>query len=75
MRAADLAARLRARKSGRSFLACCPAHNDRDPSLSITQGHSTILLHCFAGCDPADIIAAFRARGLWDEPERKRRRA
>jgi len=32
-----------------SWLACCPAHDDRSPSLSIKEeadGH--ILLHCFA---------------------------
>lgn len=72
--AAALAARIRAKKCGRYFMACCPAHHDRSPSLSISQGHSTILLKCFAGCEPADIIAAFRARGLWEEPERRGRR-
>jgi len=42
-----------------SWLACCPAHDDRSPSLSIKEeadGH--ILLHCFAGCSAVDVVGA-----------------
>lgn len=42
-----------------SWLACCPAHDDRSPSLSIKEesdGH--ILLHCFAGCSVVDVVGA-----------------
>jgi hypothetical protein len=43
--------------SGR--LARCPAHEDRTPSLSITEGaDGRILLHCWAGCKTADVLAA-----------------
>lgn len=39
--------------------ACCPAHSDRDPSLSIAEAESgKILLHCWAGCEVRDILAA-----------------
>lgn len=39
--------------------ARCPAHQDRSPSLSVRQtGDGTILLHCFAGCDVSDVLAA-----------------
>jgi hypothetical protein len=39
-------------KSGDSYSSCCPAHDDHNPSLSITEGDDDkILLHCFAGCD------------------------
>src|SRR5690606_37511242 len=39
--------------------ACCPAHDDRTPSLSISEGENgKVLLHCFAGCDVADVVAA-----------------
>ena len=31
-------------------MACCPAHEDRRPSLSITPGRKAVLYHCFAGC-------------------------
>lgn len=39
--------------------ACCPAHSDRDPSLSIAETETgKILLHCWASCDVRDILAA-----------------
>jgi hypothetical protein len=38
----------------------CPAHEDSEPSLSIKQGHSSILVHCFAGCEGADVMSAIR---------------
>lgn len=46
------------KSTGRNtWLACCPAHDDKSPSLSIKEdndGH--ILLHCFAGCSAVDIV-------------------
>ena len=53
--------------SGRGkWKACCPAHDDRDPSLSIGQAKDgRILFHCFAGCTPDDITAAIGME-LWD---------
>ncbi len=39
------------RTSMRGWRACCPAHTDRKPSLSISLGeHGQVLLKCFAGC-------------------------
>lgn len=39
--------------------ACCPAHDDKDPSLSIREaGDGKVLLHCWAGCDTDSIVAA-----------------
>lgn len=39
--------------------ACCPAHEDREPSLSIAQHpDGRVLLHCFAGCSTVDVLAA-----------------
>ena len=41
------------------WLACCPAHNDKSPSLSIKQtDEGKILIHCFSGCSVSDIVAA-----------------
>lgn len=41
------------------FRACCPAHDDQHPSLSIREGDDgRILLHCWAGCKTADVLAA-----------------
>jgi hypothetical protein len=39
--------------------ACCPAHDDRTPSLSIALGDDErILLTCHAGCDVQSILQA-----------------
>lgn len=39
--------------------ACCPAHDDRGPSLSIAEGDDgRVLVHCFAGCSVHEIVAA-----------------
>lgn len=43
--------------------ACCPAHCDLTPSLSIAIGSTgTVLLHCHAGCEFADIVSAIGVR-------------
>lgn len=41
------------------WMAKCPAHDDRSPSLSIRQtDDGKILLHCWSGCDSEAILAA-----------------
>jgi len=41
------------------WLACCPAHDDRSPSLAIRETEDgTILLKCFTGCPTGDVLAA-----------------
>jgi hypothetical protein len=40
------------------FVAICPAHDDKNPSLAVAEKDGKPLLHCFAGCDPADVLAA-----------------
>ncbi len=41
------------------WLSLCPAHEDKEPSLSITLSESgKILLHCFAGCNVSEICSA-----------------
>jgi hypothetical protein len=52
-------------------MCCCPAHDDRTPSLSVTLGRKAILFHCFAGCSNEAVIAALercgvRSRNLFD---------
>jgi len=43
----------------------CPCHEDRTPSLSISDGQSdTLLVKCFADCDPVDVLRVLRERGL-----------
>lgn len=43
-----------------SFVACCPAHDDRRPSLGIAQtDDGIILINCLSHqCAPAEILAA-----------------
>ena len=65
-------------------MCCCPAHDDRTPSLSVTLGRKAILFHCFAGCSSEEVIAALdrqgvRSRDLFDgscavaaDPQEKR---
>jgi hypothetical protein len=37
----------------------CPAHDDRDPSLSVREApDGSVLLHCFAGCKTFDVLQA-----------------
>jgi AAA domain len=42
--------------------ARCPAHDDKIPSLSVSEREGKILLKCFAGCEPAAIVAALNLR-------------
>jgi DNA primase len=49
-------------------MARCPAHQDRNPSLSIATGRNgQILVHCHAGCTQKRVIAALRDHGIWRE--------
>lgn len=59
MGAREIAGRLSARRSGRGWVARCPAHADRHPSLSITEAPSgKVRLKCFAGCPATNVFAA-----------------
>jgi hypothetical protein len=41
------------------WVACCPAHVDRSPSLAITEtDDGRILLKCFAGCSAQQVVEA-----------------
>lgn len=56
-----LLARLdRVRQTGADrWIARCPAHDDRSPSLSVRAlPDGRVLLHDFAGCDVGDVLAA-----------------
>jgi hypothetical protein len=45
-------------------MCCCPAHDDRTPSLSVTLGRNAILFHCFAGCSNEEVIVALDRQGV-----------
>ena len=40
------------------YTAICPAHDDRSPSLAIKDANDRLLLHCFCGCETADVLSA-----------------
>ncbi len=49
-------------------IACCPAHDDRLPSLSLANGHDgRLLLTCYAGCSFREIIQALIRIGLLEK--------
>jgi hypothetical protein len=69
------------RKTAHGWIARCPAHEDRNASLSIADtDDGRVLLHDFAGCSAADIVAAvgltladlFPERLRDDSPEGRR---
>ena len=42
-----------------SWTARCPAHADKGPSLAVREGEAgRVLLHCFAGCETANVLGA-----------------
>ena len=66
MSAERIARALGGGKVGAGWTACCPAHDDQRPSLSIRDAEDgMVLVRCHAGCDQAWVIAALRARNLW----------
>lgn len=57
-RVLPLLSKVRSRQAGQ-WSACCPAHEDRGPSLSVRETpEGAVLVHCFAGCEVADIVGA-----------------
>ena len=57
----------RPRRSSDGWMARCPAHLDREPSLSIHETEDgRVLVRCHAGCDQKAVIAALKERGLWN---------
>jgi hypothetical protein len=64
--------RVSARASG--WTACCPAHEDAHPSLSIGLGiDDRVLVRCWAGCCATDIVKAVGLHMKDLFPERTRR--
>ena len=74
MTAADITRNLRGRKSGVGWVARCPAHDDRNPSLSLREVDGKVLVHCHAGCDQRAVVDVLKARGLWPEGQHRQAR-
>lgn len=48
------------RPTGRgTWVACCPAHEDKNPSMTVREtSDGLVLIHCFAGCSAESILGA-----------------
>jgi len=73
MTAETLLSRLtKVKRTGKeNWLACCPAHQDKNPSMTIREtSDGRVLVHCFAGCETSDILAAvgLQFSDLFPEP-------
>ena len=66
MAAEAISLALNGRPTGAGYSACCPAHDDRNPSLSIRDSNDgRVLIKCHAGCSQEAVIAALKRLGLW----------
>jgi hypothetical protein len=45
-------------KTSSGHIACCPAHDDHDPSLSVKEENGKVLLNCHAGCGTESVVHA-----------------
>lgn len=70
------------RTGDRRWVAKCPAHDDRRPSLSVREADDDrVLVHCWSGCEVAAVLGAigatwadlFPPRSPSDPPRRRRR--
>lgn len=42
-----------------SWIACCPAHADKSPSMTVRElDDGRVLVHCFAGCSVEEILTS-----------------
>jgi hypothetical protein len=61
-----------ASRNGEKAMSFCPTHDDRNnPSLSLKAENGRLLLHCFAGCRPEDIVSelGLQMKDLFSEGE------
>ena len=59
------------RRGDSAWMAKCPSHEDRSPSLSIhVRDDGVVLLHCFAGCSALEVLDALglTLTDLYPEP-------
>ena len=64
---------IKIRRSGNGWSARCPAHEDRNPSLSIATGDDgRCLVNCHAGCETTAILAALGLEMKDLMPERQK---
>ena len=53
---------------GRYGTVCCPCHDDKNPSLQISDADDgSLIVHCHGGCDWKVIKDELKRRGLYDD--------
>ena len=51
----------------------CPAHDDTNPSLHVTEKNGKVLVKCFAGCSQEAVVEALKQRDLWRSQTKRKR--
>ncbi len=54
--------------SGTRWTACCPAHDDKNPSLSLRDEGDRVLWKCHTGCTQDAVRQALKSLGLLEQP-------
>jgi putative DNA primase/helicase len=76
MTAAEIAAALGgAHRSGAWRRCRCPVHGSLGATLALRDGERGLIVKCFAGCDPRDVLAELRRRQLIEGPDAPQHRA
>lgn len=61
------------KRTSTGWLTFCPVHDDKNPSLSVSEGEGGgILVHCFGGCAQKVVVDELKARNLWPSRNGKR---
>jgi hypothetical protein len=75
MKAENVAEKLKKarRNADGSWSACCPAHDDRSPSLTLTDSpdNDLLLWHCHAGCTQEEVRMALERAGAMEAGEQR----
>jgi RecA-family ATPase len=62
----------KARRSGNGWLTCCPAHDDDNPSLSVSSGdNGGLIFYCHAGCTQEALLGALEWHDIGAAPPRE----
>jgi len=58
------------RGNGVKAQAQCPSHDDKNPSLTVTDTETRALVHCHAGCATSDVLTTLNLtmRDLYNDP-------
>jgi putative DNA primase/helicase len=65
MTAAEIAEALGgAHRCGAWWRCLCPVHDSKSATLALRDGERKLIVKCFRGCDPRDVLAELCRRGL-----------